>query len=640
MKRACVALLVLGTMTGCKGSMTDADEFSVTPAQSELSVGGTVQLSAIDAPGPVTWSSNRTDVATVVPETGFVTAVGRGEATISAVAGSSVASATITVREPPTIALSQASAVLETLHGSGAPAPVTVGIMNTGDDPIIGLAVGMIEYGQGQASGWLSAQLAGAPPGLGSAGQLAASGGSTDLVLSANVVGLAAGFYDAVVTIQAANAVNTVELPVTLRLLTPPTIELSRTAVTLTAIPGEVGQDMIEVTNGGTASMAGLQAAIAYQGGPQGWLTASLSSSSPPADLVLEASSAGLDPDTYNAVVAISSATPGVASRQLQVTFILSPGPAIDLNPNIAAFNATPGSPAPPAQNVQVGNGGGGTLTGLGTGAIQYQGGANGWLSAVLNGTSAPTTLTLSVDHAGLPEAAYTATVPITSPVASNSPASLTVTLTVGPPPEISPITDFISQASFVGGADPAAFILDVTNSGGGVLGEVEAAITAIDGPGNWLDLAWLPPNEVTPANPTARLQVRSRLPGLTRGTYHATVEISAPGTSAAPKQVNVTFFVYTFAADIYPIFDTTITTVYGTATCASGGCHSIMGSTVASRYAWAHDPSRVTPFNLSHAASPLYCKVSSGSTCPAAMPLDAVRRNLIAIWITSGAPN
>jgi hypothetical protein len=84
---------------------------------------------------------------------------------------------------------------------------------------------------------------------------------------------------------------------------------------------------------------------------------------------------------------------------------------------------------------VTITNGGGGTLSGLGVGTITYGAGATGWLQApTLNTTSAnpSATLTLQPVTGALTAGTYTATVPVTSAVASNSPQNVTVTFVVG----------------------------------------------------------------------------------------------------------------------------------------------------------------------------------------------------------------
>ena len=76
-----------------------------------------------------------------------------------------------------------------------------------------------------------------------------------------------------------------------------------------------------------------------------------------------------------------------------------------------------------------------GTVSGLTLGTIAYTGAKSGWLNPVLGGTTAPTTLMLFASNQGLQAGTYTATVPVTSSAATNSPQSITVTYTVAPDP-------------------------------------------------------------------------------------------------------------------------------------------------------------------------------------------------------------
>ncbi|MGH7504523.1 MAG: Ig-like domain-containing protein, partial [Longimicrobiales bacterium] len=137
----CVFIIV--AFAGCKSDSSGPDaEFEVRPAEFDLQVGATRQLSAIGASGEVTWSSSNAAVATVISQTGFVTAVGRGEALISALSGSSVASARVTVTVPPTIALSAPTVDLDVTHGEPDPPTATVNVTNAGDGTLSNLAVG------------------------------------------------------------------------------------------------------------------------------------------------------------------------------------------------------------------------------------------------------------------------------------------------------------------------------------------------------------------------------------------------------------------------------------------------------------------------------------------------------------------
>ncbi|HZM28356.1 MAG TPA: hypothetical protein VFB89_13495 [Gemmatimonadales bacterium] len=104
--------------------------------------------------------------------------------------------------------------------------------------------------------------------------------------------------------------------------------------------------------------------------------------------------------------------------------------PTITLSVNQVAFAAPQGGAASPPQTVAVGNGGGGLLSDLTVGPITY-GSASGWLTANLDKTIAPTTLTLTANPGGLASGSYTATVPVASASAGNTPQTITVALLV-----------------------------------------------------------------------------------------------------------------------------------------------------------------------------------------------------------------
>jgi hypothetical protein len=111
------------------------------------------------------------------------------------------------------------------------------------------------------------------------------------------------------------------------------------------------------------------------------------------------------------------------------------------------AFTDTIGTANPAPKTVQVTNSGG-SLTGLGVDPIGYGTGASGWLTAALSATTAPATLTLAANLSGLAAGTYTATVPVTSAVASNSPQWVEVAFTVVPaaPPPPAPPTDLTAR--------------------------------------------------------------------------------------------------------------------------------------------------------------------------------------------------
>lgn len=107
----------------------------------------------------------------------------------------------------------------------------------------------------------------------------------------------------------------------------------------------------------------------------------------------------------------------------------------IALSPATLQFADTGGSSSPAPDSVAISASGGDKLTGLSVGTIIYTSGDSGWLSASLTGTSTPAVLILAPDGSDLAPGTHSASVPVLSSNASNSPQSVVVTFTVAPPP-------------------------------------------------------------------------------------------------------------------------------------------------------------------------------------------------------------
>lgn len=108
------------------------------------------------------------------------------------------------------------------------------------------------------------------------------------------------------------------------------------------------------------------------------------------------------------------------------------------LSPSSVVFDDTTGNPSALPKTVTIARGdtASAPLTGLALGNITYSG-TPGWLTATISGPDAPATLTLSESKVSLTPGTYTASLPITSRVATNSPQNVVVTLKLvsRPPP-------------------------------------------------------------------------------------------------------------------------------------------------------------------------------------------------------------
>jgi len=330
---------------------------------------------------------------------------------------------------------------------------------------------------------------------------------------------------------------------VTVTLTPNPAIGLSATAVGFADTAGtpDPAPRTVTVSNTGGGTLTGLAVGtITYGAGASGWLTASLNAATAPATLTLTASNAGLAAGTYTAAVPVTSGAATNSPQTVTVTYTLSPGPMIALNPTAVTFTDTVGTASPPAQTVAVTNGGTGSLTGLATGTVAYGPGATGWLTATVNPTTAPATVTLTPSNAGLSAGTYTATVPVTAGNGLNSPQTITVTYTLAAnPPAIALSPAAHTLTDTLATANPAPLIVNITNAGGGTLSGL-AVGTISYGPGA---TGWLT-GTINPTTAPTTLSLQVSLTGLTPGTFTATVPVTAPGASNSPQTATVTLTV------------------------------------------------------------------------------------------------
>lgn len=318
-----------------------------------------------------------------------------------------------------------------------------------------------------------------------------------------------------------------------------PTIGLSDVSeqFTVTAGGSSPAPATIRITNGGTGTLSGLSVTPHVDPGePTGWLAATLDHTSAPATLSIAATTGNLAAGTYHAIVDVASSAATNSPQQVDVTFLVNPAagtPTIALSPSSVSFTAPQGGADPATQTLQVTNGGGGTLTGLGSVTTYAAGEPANWLVAQLGTTDAPTTLTLQARTGGLAAGSYHATVTLTSPGADNSPLALPVTFTVTAvtaAPTISLSASAVSFSATQGGPAPAAKTVQVTNAGGGSLSGLQASSSA-----GWLSAT------LSGTTAPATLTLQAVTAGLSAGTHTATVSITSPVAGNSPQTVTVT---------------------------------------------------------------------------------------------------
>ena len=339
----------------------------------------------------------------------------------------------------------------------------------------------------------------------------------------------------------------------------PPTISPAQQALfqaTIGAPPPTPQSFEVRIPNSvnGRVSLGGIDYPV---GQPAGWVVASLSSPVTPAVLSLQVSHASLGAGTYSATVRIKGRDD--LETPLSVVLTVAPAPTsplIGLAPASLNFTGSAGGANPASQTVQVTNAGTGTLSGLGLGTISYGAGATGWLTASLGAATAPATLTVQPNIAGLAQGMYSAIVPVTSTVAGNSPQPIQVTLTVAQAPTIVLSSSAVGFTDTLGGALPAAMAVTITNGGSGTLPLALGAISYGAGATGWLSGSL----SANSAPATLSLQV---LAALAPGQYTATQPILGTGAANSPQTLTVTLTVV--APDLVP------TALSGPASATSG---------------------------------------------------------------------
>lgn len=212
-------------------------------------------------------------------------------------------------------------------------------------------------------------------------------------------------------------------------------------------------------------------------------------------------------------------------------------GPSIALEAMEVVISGRQGEQAS-ALDVGITNGGNGVLSGLSTRVVYADNAPEGWLAVGLNGTTAPTSLTLLASAVGLTPGDYPATIEVSSPSGGGLLAILDVVFEVAPPPPIIELeADGVGLSSSFLNPIPASAVVGVANAGAGTLDELSVSIEYFGGdPGGWLT-ATLASTEA----PTT-LQVSASALGLRTGDYSARVALSSPHALESPVYLAVTF--------------------------------------------------------------------------------------------------
>jgi hypothetical protein len=246
----------------------------------------------------------------------------------------------------------------------------------------------------------------------------ATAGASTpgSVTVTANPAGLAPGQYIGVVTVTAVGAANTPQT-LAVSLAVGPTLTTTATALNFTYLGTSPAAQTFQVTSS-SGAVPFTTSASTTSGGS--WLSATASGTTP-GTVTVAVNPTGLAPGHYTGTILI---TAPAASNSPQTVTVSLDFPTITTTPTALNF-AYVGTPLA-AQSFQVTSSSGPVPFST---SISTTSGGN-WLSATPNGTT-PGTVSVTIDATGLAPGHYVGTVSVMAPVATNSPQTLAVTLTV-----------------------------------------------------------------------------------------------------------------------------------------------------------------------------------------------------------------
>jgi hypothetical protein len=198
----------------------------------------------------------------------------------------------------------------------------------------------------------------------------------------------------------------------------PPAIGASPTSFSFTATQGgnnPAAQTLsISNTGGGTLTWTASE--------PATWLTLSPTGGTGNGPVTLTAATAGLTVGTQTATITLSA--PGATTVTVPVSFTVTAAPTINLSPSSLSYAATQGAANPINQNISLTNSGGTLNWTISDDAP--------WLAVSPASGSGSSTLTTSVNTAGLTAGTYNGTLTVSAVGAASK--TVAVTLTVSAP--------------------------------------------------------------------------------------------------------------------------------------------------------------------------------------------------------------
>jgi len=413
----------------------------------------------------------------------------------------------------PEISFSPPSLSFSAIQGGANPGNQTLEIWNSGG--------GMLNWTVSDDAVWLNE----APMNGNSTGE------HDNVTVSVNITGMSAGDYFANITITAMGANNTPQVVlVSLHISLAPEISFSPPSLSFSAIQGGAnpGNQTLEIWNsgGGMLNWTVSDDAVWLNEAPMN------GNSTGEHDIVtVSANITGKSAGDYAANITITAMGASNTPQVVPVSLHISPPSEISFSPPSLSFSAIQGGANPENQMLEIWNSGGGMLNwSLSNDA--------GWLSeapASGSSTGEHDNVTVVVNITGMSAGDYSANINITAPGVNNTPQVVPVSLHISPPPEICFSPPSLSFSATRGGANPENQMLEIWNSGGGML--------------NWSlsnDAGWLSeiPENGTSSSEHNNVTVAVDIIGMSAGDYSANITITAMGANNTSQVVPVSLHI------------------------------------------------------------------------------------------------
>ncbi|MCZ6750920.1 MAG: hypothetical protein O7E51_03730 [Acidobacteria bacterium] len=215
---------------------------------------------------------------------------------------------------------------------------------------------------------------------------------------------------------------------------------------------------------------------------------------------------------------------------------VLATGSSFSVTPATLSFTATAGGQIPPTQPVMVSS----DTFGLLWSARESTETGGGWLAISPGSGSAPGTINVLVNPAGLSPGTFRGTVTVEASGASPSTQIVAVELTVTPalPAELAVEPASLTFEGLVGAGNTSEQKLRISNAGGGILNWTSQASTVIGG--DWLSVS--PSSGSASAAAPFSVQVSANVADLAAGVYSGSIVIDSPDSD--PQTATVTLLV------------------------------------------------------------------------------------------------